>query len=126
MIDHMGITVRDLAKSKAFYSIALGALGYVPFTTDPDAIGYGIREGHGKTTNPGGEFWLSEGAPMTPPSTSLSTPHRRPMSTRSMPPVWPPAEPTTARPDFAPAITRTTMRRSCLIPMVTMSRWFAT
>ncbi|MFP6740488.1 MAG: VOC family protein [Alphaproteobacteria bacterium] len=66
MIDHMGITVRDLAKSKAFYSIALGALGYVPFTTDPDAIGYGIREGHGKTTDPGGEFWLSEGAPMTP------------------------------------------------------------
>lgn len=66
MIDHMGITVRDLAKSKAFYSIALGALGYVTFTTDPDATGYGIREGHGKTTDPGGEFWLSEGAPMTP------------------------------------------------------------
>ncbi len=44
MIDHMGITVGDIVKSRAFYSNALGALGYVPFTTDPDAIGYGVRE----------------------------------------------------------------------------------
>ncbi len=66
MIDHMGITVGDIVKSRAFYSNALGALGYVPFTTDPDAIGYGVREGHGKTTDPGGEFWLSEGGLMTP------------------------------------------------------------
>ena len=29
MIDHMGVTVSDIEKSKVFYSKTLGALGYV-------------------------------------------------------------------------------------------------
>ena len=66
MIDHMGITVSDFAKSKAFYSNALAALGFVVCKEYPDAIGYGVREGHGKSTDPHGEFWISDGAPMTP------------------------------------------------------------
>ncbi len=66
MIDHMGITVSDIEKSKAFYSKTLAALGYVLCKNGPDAIGFGVREGHGKSADPGGDFWLSEGTPMTP------------------------------------------------------------
>lgn len=66
MIDHMGITVADIERSKAFYAKTLGALGYILCTNGPDAVGFGVREGHGKSTDPGGDFWVSEGAPMTP------------------------------------------------------------
>ena len=66
MIDHMGITVSDIEKSKAFYSKALGALGYVLCENSPEAVSFGVREGHGKGTDPGGEFWLSEDPLMTP------------------------------------------------------------
>ena len=66
MIDHMGITVSDIEKSKAFYSRALGALGYVLCKNDPRAVSFGIREGHGRSTDPGGDFWLSVGSLMTP------------------------------------------------------------
>jgi len=66
MIDHMGITVSDIQKSKAFYSITLGALGYALCMDKPNAVSFGVREGHGKSTDPGGDFWLSEGPPMTP------------------------------------------------------------
>ena len=66
MIDHMGSTVSDIEKSKAFYSKTLAALGYVLRKNGPDAISFGVREGHGKSADPGGDFWLSEGSPMTP------------------------------------------------------------
>ncbi len=66
MIDHMGITVSDIENSKAFYSRALGALGYVLCKNDPRAVSFGIREGHGRSTDPGGDFWLSVGSLMTP------------------------------------------------------------
>ncbi len=66
MIDHMGITVSDIEKSKAFYSRALGALGYVLCKNDPRAVSFGVREGHGRSTDPGGDFWLSVGSLMTP------------------------------------------------------------
>ncbi len=66
MIDHMGITVSDIETSKSFYSKALGALGYVLFEDGPEAVRFGVREGHGQSTDPGGEFWLSEDALMTP------------------------------------------------------------
>ena len=66
MIDHSGITVCNLENSKAFYTKALGALGYVPIICTPEAVSFGVREGHGKSTDPGGDFWLSEGTPMAP------------------------------------------------------------
>ncbi len=66
MIDHLGITVSDIDKSKVFYASALGALGYVLCTDSPEAVSFGVREGHGKSTDPGGEFWLSEDPLMTP------------------------------------------------------------
>ena len=66
MIDHMGITVSDIEKSKAFYSRALGAMGYVLCKNDPRAVSFGVREGPGRSIDPGGDFWLSEGPLMTP------------------------------------------------------------
>ncbi len=66
MIDHMGITVSDIEQSKIFYSNVLGALGYVLYENSPEAVSFGVREGHGKSTDPGGEFWLSEDPLMTP------------------------------------------------------------
>ena len=66
MIDHMGITVSDIGKSKAFYLQVLGTLGYVLCEDRPGAAGFGVVEGHGKSADPGGDFWLSEGTPMTP------------------------------------------------------------
>ncbi|MEE8297268.1 MAG: VOC family protein [Hyphomicrobium sp.] len=66
MIDHIGITVSNIETRQAFYSAALGALGYVLYKNSPRAVSFGVREGHGKSSDPGGEFWLSEGPPMTP------------------------------------------------------------
>ena len=66
MIDHMGITVSNIEKSREFYSKALEPLGYVFRKNSPNAASFGVREGHGKSADPGGDFWLSEGTPMTP------------------------------------------------------------
>ncbi len=66
MIDHMGVAVSDIERSKAFYSKSLGALGYVLCKNGPGAVSFGVREGPGKSADPGGDFWLSEGPPMTP------------------------------------------------------------
>jgi catechol 2,3-dioxygenase-like lactoylglutathione lyase family enzyme len=66
MIDHIGITVSDIDKSKAFYSTALGALGYVLCKNSPRAVSFGVREGHGRSSDPAGDFWLSVGALTTP------------------------------------------------------------
>ena len=66
MIDHMGITVSDIANSKAFYLQVLRALGYVLCRNRPGAASFGVMEGHGKSADPAGDFWISEGAPMTP------------------------------------------------------------
>lgn len=66
MIDHMGITVSDIKKSEAFYSLTLGPLGYVLCKNSPRSVSFGVREGHGKSADPGADFWLSKGAPLTP------------------------------------------------------------
>ena len=34
--------------------------------SSPDAVSFGVREGHGKSTDPGGDFWLSKNTPMEP------------------------------------------------------------
>ncbi len=66
MIDHMGLTVSNIAKSREFYAKALEPLGYALCKNSPRAASFGVREGHGKSADPGGDFWLSEGTPMTP------------------------------------------------------------
>ena len=66
MIDHMGITVSDIEKSKAFYAQALGPLGYVLGKYNPKSVSFGVWKGHGKSADPGGDFWISKCSPMTP------------------------------------------------------------
>lgn len=68
MIDHIGITVRDLRISKVFYTNVLASLGYVLIADNPTSISFGVKDGHGKSTDPGGDFWLSAGGPMRPPA----------------------------------------------------------
>jgi catechol 2,3-dioxygenase-like lactoylglutathione lyase family enzyme len=66
MIDHIGITVSNLEKSTAFYTKTLAPLGYVLCKNGPGSVSFGVREGHGMCADPGGDFWLSVGAPMKP------------------------------------------------------------
>ena len=68
MIDHTGVIVSDLAKSKAFYSAALGAMGIsllkelpASVTGRADVVGYGAKETTTQGVSP--EFWLSQGIP---------------------------------------------------------------
>lgn len=66
VIDHMGITVSDLKTSRGFYTQALSPLGYVLRKNNPGSVSFGVLNGHGKSTDPAGDFWLSEGTPMVP------------------------------------------------------------
>jgi len=66
MIDHTGIKVRDLARSKAFYRAALAPLGYrllhefpAAVTGGDDVAGFGVP--------PKPDFWLAAGTPNNPP-----------------------------------------------------------
>lgn len=60
MINHTGINVTDLARSKAFYSTALASLGVALKLDLGGAAGFGrvtARAGD----DPGGAFWISQG-----------------------------------------------------------------
>jgi catechol 2,3-dioxygenase-like lactoylglutathione lyase family enzyme len=68
MIDRTGVIVSDLAKSQAFYSAALGAMGIsllkelpASVTGRADVVGYGAEETTAQGVSP--EFWLSQGIP---------------------------------------------------------------
>jgi len=65
MIDHMGLTVRDPAKSRAFYEAALAPLGYSVIMEIPkEYTGGAVVLGLGVAPKP--DFWVSEGAPNEP------------------------------------------------------------
>lgn len=67
MLDHTGINVSDLERSKAFYRAALAPLRYqVVKEFSGDACGLGVPDGFGKSPDPGGDFWLIKGTPQTP------------------------------------------------------------
>lgn len=66
MIDHTGIGVRDPAKSRRFYELALAPLGYrVLMEVPEEATGGKVVLGMGVPPKP--DFWLSEGEPQRPP-----------------------------------------------------------
>jgi catechol 2,3-dioxygenase-like lactoylglutathione lyase family enzyme len=67
MIDHTGINVSDLERSKEFYEKALAPLGYAVRLELPRAAGFGTRD-EGDGDDPGGDFWISSGEPFTPRS----------------------------------------------------------
>ena len=59
MIDHTGVSVSDLAKSKAFYRAALAPLGYSVLMEWERYAGFGVA--------PKPDFWIGEGAANVPP-----------------------------------------------------------
>lgn len=67
MIDHTGINVSNLARSKQFYASVLATLGYVVRLEFDNAVGYGTNDSTGGD-DPGGDFWISQGDPFVPRS----------------------------------------------------------
>ncbi len=65
MIDHTGINVSSLARSREFYESVLATLGYGVRRALEDAVGFGAREPQ-PGDDPHGDFWISEGPPFTP------------------------------------------------------------
>ncbi len=62
MIDHTGIAVSDLARSRAFYEKALAPLGYVPIVELPALVGGEVfAVGFGVPPKP--DFWVGGGQP---------------------------------------------------------------
>jgi catechol 2,3-dioxygenase-like lactoylglutathione lyase family enzyme len=59
MIDHTGLTVSNVAKSKAFYGEALAPLGYGVLMEWEQSAGFGVA--------PKPDFWIGEGQPNVPP-----------------------------------------------------------
>jgi len=59
MIDHTGVTVSDLVKSKHFYRSALAPLGYEVLMEWDTFAGLGVK--------PKPDFWIGVGAPNKPP-----------------------------------------------------------
>jgi catechol 2,3-dioxygenase-like lactoylglutathione lyase family enzyme len=63
MLDHIAIEVSDVARSKAFYTVALAPLGYT-ITKEPGAmVIFGVAAGPRKSPDPGGEFSIARGKP---------------------------------------------------------------
>jgi catechol 2,3-dioxygenase-like lactoylglutathione lyase family enzyme len=54
MFDHVGITVSDLERSRAFYAAVLAPLGAQELVEGPEAVGFGVD-------NP--RFWIVQGTP---------------------------------------------------------------
>jgi catechol 2,3-dioxygenase-like lactoylglutathione lyase family enzyme len=60
MLDHIGLSVSDYARSRAFYANALGPLGYVP-VMDVTRDQTGSYEGTGFGANGRPYFWIGTG-----------------------------------------------------------------
>lgn len=66
MIDHTGVVVSDITKSKAFYEKALAPIGYALIMEFPASVtGHTDVAGFGEPPKP--DFWISSGAPNKPP-----------------------------------------------------------
>jgi catechol 2,3-dioxygenase-like lactoylglutathione lyase family enzyme len=55
ILDHLGINVSDIARSKAFYKAALAPLGITPVAEFEQFAGYGGKDGKP-------DFWIGQGA----------------------------------------------------------------
>jgi hypothetical protein len=61
MLDHIGIKVSDFKRSKEFCRAALAPLQYQLLKETSSSAGFGVVEGHLKSTDPAGDFWVSAG-----------------------------------------------------------------
>jgi catechol 2,3-dioxygenase-like lactoylglutathione lyase family enzyme len=65
MLDHLGLRVKDLARSKTFYTAALAPLGYQIVMEVTPEMG-AAYEGVGFGVPPKPDFWIGRGAPNGP------------------------------------------------------------
>lgn len=65
MIDHTGINVSNVEKSKDFYSAVLLPLHYEIRLSLGSAYGFGAKIAK-IGDDPGGDFWISQGTPHSP------------------------------------------------------------
>lgn len=65
MLNHIGINVSDLSRSRHFYDAVLAELGCISKTASSTSASYGIPtiDHH---DDPCGDFWISEGEPSVP------------------------------------------------------------
>ncbi|MDO9223701.1 MAG: VOC family protein [Caulobacter sp.] len=64
MLDHIGATVSDIARSKAFYDVALAPLGIaLVMQVTPEQTGGDTHLGYGSGGRP--YFWIGTGGPVT-------------------------------------------------------------
>ena len=112
MLDHVSITVSDMACAAKFYDAVFAALGQPCVRRDGDVLGYGLRNG----PEDDGHSYISIRATGKPiPADRGTGAFGLPAGPRSMAftgPVWPRAVATTARRGCAPIITCPTTRRS--------------
>lgn len=66
MIDHTGINVSNLEKSKEFYTNVLAALHCKVLLELSNAVGFGTEGNRNISKDPGGAFWISAGKPQEP------------------------------------------------------------
>lgn len=64
MIDHTGLVVSNFAKSKAFYTEALGSIGYSLLAEFPASANSPDIGGFGEPPEP--DFWIVSGKPNEP------------------------------------------------------------
>lgn len=67
MIDHTGINVSDLARSKSFYCDVLSALQYEARKEEADIVIFGSKI-RTPREDPAGDFYIAAGEPLTPRS----------------------------------------------------------
>ena len=75
MIDHIGITVRDFDRARAFYDAAMGALDATLLMIVPPEFTGGVRSGGYGRDRP--VFWLAEGDEPGPGRHVAFTAHSR-------------------------------------------------
>jgi hypothetical protein len=113
MLDHIGIPVSDVARSKQFFVAALAPLGYKVIMDLGEAVGMGAEAGP--------DFWFGKAQPGSPSHIAFSA------SDRSLVDAFYRAAIAAGgrdngKPSIARSTIRTTTARSCSIPTATTSR----
>ena len=120
MIDHLGFSVSDYERAKAFYAKALAPLDYsLVMEVTAEQTGHAPAAGFGANGKP--DLWFgAEGAMNKPVHIAILAKDRATVD------AFYKAAATMARPASARIIMRITTARSCSTPMATTSRRFAT
>jgi catechol 2,3-dioxygenase-like lactoylglutathione lyase family enzyme len=126
MLDHIGLKLADLARSRGFYEAALQPLGIsaAMVLTAAETGGAYAGVGFGRDGKP--QFWISADAAVSGPIHVAFAANDRRRWRRSTAGRWRPAGGTMAGRDCGRTITRAIMARSCSIPTATTWKRCAT